>query len=407
MNGSSLAARCRRLAALAVGAVLVGASLNGVASAAPDDPAPAGDAFYVPPSPLPEGKPGDVIRWRPSKAGPPAARSLADAWQVMYLSTDALGKRNAVTGSVLVPKGADPAKAPVIGFGPGTSGPAFRCAPSKFLDQGAFYEQSAVNGMLKAGYAVAMTDYEGYKPEVKTTYMTGKAMGPALIDGVRAAQRLPAAKLNAESPVFFRGYSQGGGAAMWAGQLQAEYAPELKLTAVVAGGVPSDLTKVALPLNGRRGFGFLAYALIGLDNAYADLKLDQYFTEAGRKAFTDMPKDTCTLEILTEWAGKRTADYLTKSPFLDAPWLARVAENKLGSLPPKVPVFQYHGTKDDIVAYGQASELRTAYCAAKVNVTWKTYEVDHITGVGRGNADALAYIAARLAGENPTPNCEA
>ncbi|WP_067484897.1 lipase family protein [Actinomadura hibisca] len=382
------------------------ASQAAVVTAAPGDPGPPGDDFYVPPSPLPDGKPGDVLRWRPAKAGPPGARALADAWQVMYLSTTALGERNAVTGTVLVPKGADPATAPIVGFGPGTSGPAFRCAPSKFIDQGAFYEQAALNGMLKAGYAVAVTDYEGYKPTPKTTYMSGKAMGPALMDGVRAAQRLPAAKLSPDAPVVFRGYSQGGGAAMWAGQLQPEYAPELKLTAVVGGGVPADLTLVSLPLNGKLGFGFLAYALIGLDNAYPDLKLDSYFNDAGRAAFAAMQKDTCTLELITEYQGKRTTDYLTKSPFLDKPWLARVAENKLGGTAIKVPVFHYHGTEDDIVAFPQDKALRDKYCALGVSDTWKTYPVGHITGVARGNADALAFIADRLAGKPATPNCE-
>ncbi|MQY04779.1 lipase family protein [Actinomadura macrotermitis] len=374
-------------------------------AAAPGDPAPAGDEFYTPPSPLPEGKPGDIIRWRPSKAGPPAARSLANAWQVMYLSTDGLGKPNVVTGTVLVPKDGDPATTPIVGFGPGTSGPAFRCAPSKFIDQGAFYEQAALNGMLKAGYAVAVTDYEGYHTDPKTTYMTGRSMGPALMDGVRAAQRLSATGLSANAPVVFRGYSQGGGASMWAGQLQPTYAPELKLVGVVGGGVPADLVQVALPLNGLRGSGFLFDAMIGLDNAYPELKLDSYLNEDGRALFASLNKDACTLELLTDYKNKQMSKYMTKSPFSDKPWQSRVVENRLGSAPIKAPVFHYHGTKDDIVDFDQDKKLRDKYCALGVQDTWQTYDVDHITGVARGNADALTFIADRFAGKAPTPNC--
>jgi hypothetical protein len=67
------------------------ASLSAAPLATADDSAvspPVGaadDSFYEPPSPLPDGEPGDIVRAREAKAGPPTARSLADAWQVMYL----------------------------------------------------------------------------------------------------------------------------------------------------------------------------------------------------------------------------------------------------------------------------------------------------------------------------------
>ncbi|GAB2811303.1 lipase family protein [Streptomyces daliensis] len=365
------------------------------------------DAFYTPPEPLPQGEPGDVIRSRPAKAGPPGAVALADAWQVMYLSTDAQGAPTAVTGTVLVPKAADPAQAPVVGFAPGTHGPAFRCAPSRMIDGGAFYEQPALNDLLRSGYAVAVTDYEGYRPEPRTTYVVGRSMGPALVDAVRAAQRLPEARLSADAKVLFRGYSQGGGAAMWAAQTQPAYAPELNLVGVAAGGVPADLTQVALPLDGKSGFGVLAYALIGLDHAYPELKLDSYFNEAGRAAFAAMEESACTVELLVDYAGKRTSDYLERSPFLDPPWLQRVAENKLGesSQGIHVPVFQYHAAQDELVAYSQADRLHQRLCERGVPLTWKTYEMGHLSLVYRGNADVLAFLKDRVAGKPAAPTC--
>ena len=73
-------------------------SLWGLVMLMPVNPAHADDSFYLPPEPLPAGLPGDVIRSRPSLAGPPGARALADAWQVMYMSTDGLGKPVVVMG---------------------------------------------------------------------------------------------------------------------------------------------------------------------------------------------------------------------------------------------------------------------------------------------------------------------
>jgi hypothetical protein len=383
------------LAASAVVLSVVAGTLAAPAIAAPAGTAPLDDSFYVPPAELPDA-PGDIIRSRPSRPG--TAKDLADAWQVMYRSTDALGEPNAVTGTVLVPKGADPATVPVVGFAAGTQGPAFRCAPSKMLQGQAFYEQPALNGLLRNGYAVAMTDYEGYAPEPDTSYVVGRSEGHAVLDAVRAG-------LSEQTPVALRGYSQGGGAVMWAGQQQPGYAPELDLVGVAGGGVPADLVQVALPLEGKLGFGLLAYALIGLDNAYPELDLDAHLNERGRTVFAKMEQNACTLELLTDYAGDSLSEYTTSSPVLTPPWLARVGENKLGGSPVEVPVLQYHASEDELVALGQAETLRDDYCALGMSLTWKTYATDHITLVHTGSADALAFLADRFAGKPATSTC--
>lgn len=364
------------------------------------------DAFYTPPSPLPAGNPGDVIRARVAKAGPPTARSLANAWQVMYLSTDALGQPNAVTGTILVPKSAsDPSKLNIVGLGPGTTGPAFRCTVSRFINSGQFYEQAILNGLLKAGYAVAVTDYEGYRENAKTSYIVGRAMGPALLDVLRAAQRLPESGLSATAKVATQGFSQGGGASMWAAELQPTYAPELNLVGVSAGGVPADLIQVALGLNGKPAFGFFLDALIGLNNAYPDLLLDQYLNDNGRATLARMNEEDCTLELLVDYSGKLTSEYLTAVPFLKPAWQTRLNANKLGFTKINVPVYQYHADNDPIVRFDQAAAMRDRYCALGVTLSFKTFDTGHVTTVARGNADALAFLADRFAGKPATSTC--
>ncbi|NGO67715.1 lipase family protein [Streptomyces boncukensis] len=399
------------LLAAAVWATTAGAA----APAPPGSAALPPDDFYEPPDPLPAGKPGDVIRARKIEPAQPTPRRLADTWQVMFRSTDALGEPSAVTGTVLVPRGTDPAAAPVVGWGPGTQGPAFRCTPSRMIAKGALYEQWVLNGMLRAGYAIAVTDYEGYRPRPDTSYVVGKAMGPALIDTVRAAQRLPEAGLSAEAPVAFRGYSQGGGAALWAGEFQPEYAPELKLTGIVAGGVPADLVGVALALNGQPGSGFLLNALLGLDNAYPELDLDASLNDAGRAAFAALEEDACALELINDYGGKRLADYTTRSPLADPAWVARYTENTLGpGTALDVPVLQYHATQDGLVAYGQAERLHEQYCAQGVRLTWKTYDTggrapveDHLWPIQAADRESLDYLADRFAGREPEAACTA
>lgn len=386
----------------AVAPAATGESPAGVARAA-QQPGPFDDTFYVPPETLPAGEPGDVIRWRPAL---PALNSAnADAWQVMYLSTNALGERNAVTATVLVPKNADPARAPIVGYAPGTQGPAFKCTASKAIERGTLYDQPAVNDLIGRGYAVAVTDYEGYSPETTPTYITGRSEGPAVIDAVRAAQRFPQANLAPDAQVAFQGYSQGGGAVMWAGEQQPTYAPELNLVGVAGGGVPADLNEVAEGLDGYVGFGFLAFAAVGLDAAYPELDLDSYLNDTGKQAIAEAKQQDCVVELLAKYPGKKISDYTTHDPLPTPQWQARIEENRLGTKAIEVPVFQYHATTDEIVNTPQADALHHRYCDMGVPVTWKTYVSDHLSGIFAGNADAGQFLADRFEGKPAEPNC--
>lgn len=361
--------------------------------------APAGDAFYLPPSPLPAGRPGDIIWYRPAPLGPlgVAEFSHADVWQVLYLSTDVHGRPDAVSGTVLVPKGSKPGGLPLVGFAPGTHGIGDDCAPSKALAQGLDYELAAVQAILDRGWAVAETDYEGLGTPTTHTYMIGRSQGAALLDVVRAARRLPPAGLSARQPVALYGYSQGGGASGWAAQLQPTYAPELPLKAVVAGGVPADLAVVAKNLDGGLGFAFLGMSAVGLNAAYPELNLDRYLTAAGRSAMADAAT-MCVGEALATYGGRSIADYTTTNPLNRPDWSARVDEQKLGRIAPQVPVFLAHGLQDEFIPYDQAVQLRRDWCAAGARVHWQDFVGEHASTMLAMQPDALAFIQAGFAG---------
>lgn len=160
-----------------------------------------------------------------------------------------------------------------------------------------------------------------------------------------------------------------------------------------------------MQLDGKFGFGVFAYALIGLDNAYPELKLDSFLSDNGRVKLAEMQKSACTFELLTTYANQKIADYTTSAGYVRPEWVKRLNENKLGGTPPKVPVFLYHATQDQLVQFAQADALHKAYCAAGVKTTWKTFDTDHITAVYTGNADVLAFLKDRVAGAPATSNC--
>ncbi|XVV00218.1 lipase family protein [Actinosynnema sp. CA-248983] len=376
--------------------VLVLLGVTPVAVAEPV-PGPPGDAFYVPPSPLPDGVPGDVIWWRalPEQSG-------ARGYLVLYRSESATGAPIAVTGRVLVPTSPWPTGVrPIVSVASGTRGVGDKCAPSKFQPD---YEKPLfIDAMLRRGWAVAITDYEGLGTPGGHTYVVGRSEGRSVIDAARAATRLPATGLAAGGPVAFAGYSQGGGGAAWAGELAPSYAPDLDVVGIAAGGTPADLTAVSRHLEGSIGFGFLLLAAFGLDSAYPELNLPAYLNEKGRTVYRTQ-QDACVDAVFGHAFG-RIADYTTSNPLTRPDWQARLAENRLGTSPPTAPIYLYHGLVDEIIPLAQAQTLRREYCAAGVAVTWGVFLGEHVTTMVSAAGDVVSYLAARFAGTPPRTNC--
>ena len=64
---------------------------------------------------------------------------------------------------------------------------------------------------LKKGYAVTITDYQGYTNGAIPTYLAGKAEGQAVLDIVRAARQIPELGHQLEAaPVIAVGLLAGG-----------------------------------------------------------------------------------------------------------------------------------------------------------------------------------------------------
>ncbi|GAB2480340.1 lipase family protein [Promicromonospora xylanilytica] len=382
-------------ATAAPGTALSGTALPGTALPGTDvpdvpvipDQATTADAFYTPPSPLPDGQDGEVVRWREEPRWLTARNYL-----LMYHSTNATGVDVPVTGRVLVPntpwRGEGPR--PIVSVASGTRGVGDACAPSRWLD----YERPFIEPMLLAGWAVVVTDYEGLGTPGMHTYVVGQSEGRAVIDMVRAATNLPATGLEAGGKVAFSGYSQGGGGAMWAGELQPSYAPELDLVGVAAGGVPADLNEVAEGLDGGVGFGFLLMAAYGLDAAYPELDLEDYLNERGRETY-EREQDACVDAVLGH-AFQNIGMFTTTNPLLTPAWQARAAENRLGANPPDVPIHLYHGTLDEIVAPRQARTLRDEYCAAGADVRWEWHLGEHVTTMVTAAPGVLVFLDRRF-----------
>ena len=227
----------------------------------------------MPPEPLPEGEPGDVIRAEPMDAYlVPGVRLRARAWRMLYRSTsrDRRADRG-VRDACWCPHGRTRGPRPLIGYAIGTHGIGDAAAPSRLLRA-----RSRVGGGA---------DRDGARPRLggRDHRLPGPrhARRPHLHGRPRArperARRdagrpeLYPDELPVEGPAAIIGYSEGGAAAAWAAQLQPSYAPDVPLPAVAAGAAAADVEAAGPSLDGSFFSFFIAYGGIGYAAAYPEL----------------------------------------------------------------------------------------------------------------------------------------
>jgi alpha-beta hydrolase superfamily lysophospholipase len=356
-------------------------------------------AFYEPPDPLPAGQPGDVIRSERIDAYlVPGLRLRARAWRVLYRSTGATGEATAVSGTVLVPRGRSRGVRPLIGYAIGTHGIGDAAAPSRLLPRGLEWEAGLMAMALARGWAVAITDYQGLGTPGDHTYMVGRALGPNVLDSMRAARALVPDELPGDGPAAIIGYSEGGAAAAWAAQLQPTYAPDVPLRAVVAGAAAADVETAGPSLDGTFFSFFMAYGGIGYAAAYPELELDAYLTPLARARIGAL-RDSSILQAVVMGPRFMHADELTNPNVLEMPeWRRRLRENRLGTIVPEAPVLLHHARKDQIVSFHQSEMLRNDWEAlgADVRLYVTRGGFDHISGAVAGTPVALDWLSRRL-----------
>jgi hypothetical protein len=385
-------------------------------------------AIYTPPTSI-AAAPGTLLACRSVRLTEVPGNISMRAWKVQYASTDVQGRRIAVSGTVAVPTAAWTGRGarPVIAFNPGTLGLGPQCAFSKQL-AGEFqdeYEGDQLAAILKAGWAVAATDGVGYLTGQTHTYVVGANAGHALLDIARSSFTVPGGGLSTSAKVGLWGYSEGGAASLWASQLAATYAPELRVAGDASGGIPGDLKVTAAGLNAGAFAGFLVDAAIGVAAAYPNLPFDSLLNDSGRKAVAQA-KTVCLLGTVAGFVGARIENYtadrltldqlyqvsgsngLTWGQALDAqslgvdvgPSWSPTARYKIG-----FPVLQYRGLLEEVIPTSTEDATRAAYCRAGVITQWNTYLGDHLTTDGQAITDTVNWFTDRFAGRPTLGNC--
>lgn len=381
----------RRRALILVTMVTLGVACQGAAASPPIGTDIVGDTFYQPPSPLPAGQPGDLIRTEEV-----AAPSGSRAWRVLYHSRSTYGADIAVSGLVVAPSSpAAPGSRPVVAWGHGTVGSADRCAPSRQSDPIA--QVAGLSRLVQAGAVIAASDYEGLGGPGPHPYLVGASEGRSVLDAARAAEHLSAS--GAGDRVVVAGYSQGGQAGLFASELAPSYAPDLRLLGTAVAAPAVDVSSLAASAEHHRGdTGLIVAAVAGYAAVDPTADPGTVLTAAGRSRLHLVIADGCNDQALASYAHLGMWGTFSTDPLTTEPW-ARGWRRDSTLDGVNGPVLIVQGGRDALVPQATTSALVRQLCHQNATVAYRVYNsATHASIPVASSVDVMAWIAARVAG---------
>ncbi|MES1929978.1 lipase [Salinisphaera dokdonensis CL-ES53] len=373
---------------------------------------PANDPFHAQPSAaeLAATPPGTVMRYR--RIAPEAYYFFsvnARAWQVAYRSNDTNGIPQANVATILVP---DAPKPRLLSYQVAYDALTRRCAPSHEILSGSMVEHMLMDKALRRGWIVVLPDYEG--PEAQ--FLAGRNSGQGVLDGIRATRALlPEVWVDDDTPVALWGYSGGAFASLWAAEIAADYAPEIPLIGVAAGGPPADLASSAEHIDGGLFAGLYFAAVVGLSRAYDTIDTQALLNAEGREMFEDIGASCVGQEmawvkdpLLSGYTFDNMRDYTTVDNLLTVPAVQKViAENRLGQRGFDAPLYYYHAFFDELTPRADARKLARRYCDMGIPVDFRQALGEHISAALTQASSAVRYLDARFDGKPPVDDCAA
>lgn len=356
----------------------------------------------VSPAQLRKAKPGYVFHIYPQIGGAPAN---AKAFRIIYRSTNLKGEPIAVSGTVIYPAGPAPREGrDVIAWAHYTTGVSSRCAPGLLPNLSGTIP--GLEDMLKRGYVVVATDYEGLGTPGVHAYLVGESEARSVIDSVRAARNLKGARATDRFAVW--GHSQGGHAALFTGEIAATYAPELKLVAIATAAPATDLVELLRAQKGTiAGNSLTAMALLSWSRTYnfplksvLDEGVEPQFERVGQSCIQSLSQMLQTLKL----AQPLNKAFLRADP-TDIPELRDLMlTNSPGRRPITVPVFIAQGTADTTVRPEITLAFGKALCQSGTPVTMRMLKgASHSFAAEKSAYAAVTWMHDRFLGK-PTPN---
>ena len=359
--------------------------------------APKAGPFYRWSGPLAHDVPGTVLRSRTIALPDVGATRPVRAAQLLYVTTDELGRRTVSVATVLQPGAKAAPQAPrLVSYQAAYDALGTQCDPSYTLRLGAS-TAAPVLPYLAAGDTVVSADFEGED----LAFGAGQQGGYEALDAIRAAETwLGAAE--ASMPVGMVGYSGGSVPTEFASELAPTYAPHLDIVGVAEGGIPVDLFhNLAYVDHPASSWNWvIPVHLVGLARGFGLKHLASYLTAKG-SAVVRSDETRC----VGGFDGLTTAQ-LFKPQYRDIekdPVLARMIDHvimgRTGT--PRGPLFMGVGlsgpTGDGVIVTKDVQGLAHTYCERKVPVELHIYTgLDHRQAAAPFLSEAQSFLAQRF-----------
>jgi hypothetical protein len=364
---------------------------------------PAGLKFYKPPKKMPKAH-GKLI-WQRKAGGVVPLKNASSTKLVLYTSKTLDGKTVAVSGSVSVPKGKAPRGGwPIITYAHGTTGIADKCAPSRNTAKGPAhdyisYTDGVMNDWLKAGYAVARTDYQGLGTPGLHPFLVGIPAGRSVVDIVSAAGQLG---LKIGRKYLIAGHSQGGHAALFAAGQAAGYGKGISLKGTVSYAPASHFTFQAQNLHlltSPNGLTALATLLLrGMTVSYPQLDAKAGLADVILPYWPRTVTDClATLSRSDQLGGIAPAEMIR--PGYDMTELYGILDRQNPAVKTKAPILLAQGDADSTTLPFLTTMLNTELDSQGDTVDYRTYAgVDHGGIVDAAESDVMRFFESRLPG---------
>ncbi|KAF9891220.1 hypothetical protein FE257_004784 [Aspergillus nanangensis] len=376
---------------------------------------PSEDPFYIPQDPswasLP---PGTILASRNITFSSilPGLPSRSQAYQLLYVTKDVHNNPAHTVTTIVIPP--NPNFAQLLSLQLAYDSPDINCSPSYGLQYQATgaaaswnqFQLSLVLPYLLRGPILNIPDYEGSN----AAFAVGPQSGYQVLDSIRAALSSgPFTNILPDAKAVMFGYSGGAFATEWAAEMHPErdYA-DIPIAGAAIGGLTPNITKTYLSVNGSASAGLNAWAILGMMNAFPDLKryMDNQVLPEFKEAFYG-PLTRCSprTEPVPDLAFMNISSF-----FRDGEqFLVEFAEllNRVGDAGqygiPDFPLFMYHGTNDDIAPdITDIDALVTRLCQAGTRVVYHRYlGLDHSGALIAGMVPAWAWISSVFEGFVP------
>jgi pimeloyl-ACP methyl ester carboxylesterase len=389
----------------------------------------------------PAGKLGQVIKQETISTSIKGAQ----AWRMAYISSDVHERQTIATALVVAPISKAPAGGrPILAWAHGTTGAAQNCGPSQVTNPAVPLNQYFLVGgnswtdygipnleeLIKEGYVVVATDYQGLGGGGKHQYAVAGTNGRDLINSARAAISIKDA--GASKRTIFYGWSQGGGATIAAASLgdylnkKGSVTDDLQVlgfvamapddAAVMIQNATKDQASADKAINGLIqlfsdnvfNFSHFAMTMWGTQAAYTNLKLSDMFTDQGAKVIDQVVSNKCmhvVADTLNYTYGNQFKTLLRDKPINTMAWVKSLIGGSVLPVKPVAPVVIYWGTKDTAVPPIMHELYQKQMCAMGGNIERIQLpgEQTHFSTPGVSAPMYLEWVKDRIAGK-PTLN---